>query len=64
MTETTGTPLPPVTNPKKNNRWMIAILVAVVICCGCFGVVGLLVGFWEPIQDAFGLPTMLPIITG
>jgi hypothetical protein len=51
-------------SPKKTNPWIIAILVVVVVCCGCFGVVGLLIGFWDPIQQAFGLTTLMPILQG
>lgn len=65
MTETSGSPLPPPEDaPQKTNPWIIAILVIVVVCCGCFGVVGLLIGFWEPIQQAFGLSALLPVLTG
>jgi hypothetical protein len=65
MTETTGLPLPPTeATPKKTNPWIIAILVIVVVCYGCFGVVGLLVGFWEPIRQALGLSALLPVISG
>jgi hypothetical protein len=53
MNKATGTPgQPPVLTPKKTNPWVIAILVLVVLCCGCFGVVGLIFGFWEPITQS------------
>jgi len=64
MTEATGTPLPPpVATPKKTNPWIIVIVVIVVVCCGCFGVAGLIFGFWDPIKQALGLSTLLPAIT-
>lgn len=53
MADLPGTPgQPPVLAPKKTNPWVIAILVLVVLCCGCFGVVGLIFGFWEPITQS------------
>ncbi len=64
MSEATGSPLPPpAIPPKKTNPWIIVILVIVVVCCGCFGVTGLIIGFWGPIKDAFGLATLLPALT-
>jgi hypothetical protein len=64
MTEATGTPLPPpAAAPKKTNPWIIAIVVIVVVCCGCFGVAGLLFGFWGPIRQALGLYALLPVLT-
>jgi hypothetical protein len=63
MTEATGTPLPPPgTAPKKTNTWIIVILVIVLVCCCCFGVVGLLVGFWDPIRQAIGL-SLVPVLS-
>jgi hypothetical protein len=43
---------PPAVPPNKTNPWLIAILVLVVLCCGCFGVIGLIFGFWEPITQS------------
>jgi hypothetical protein len=64
MTDETGMPLPPpVVTPQKSNPWLIAIVVIVVVCCGCFGVIGLLFGFWEPIRQAFGMSALLPVLT-
>ena len=64
MNESTGTPLPPPSDtPKKANPWIIAIVVIVIVCCGCFGVVGLLFGFWDPIRQAFGMSALLPVLT-
>jgi len=64
MTEAIGTPLPPpAVAPKKTNPWIITIVVIVVVCCGCFGVIGLLFGFWDPIMQALGLSALLPVLT-
>lgn len=58
MSQETGTTLA----PKKTNPWIIAIVVIVVVCCACFGVIGLLFGFWEPISQALGLNALLPVL--
>jgi hypothetical protein len=64
MSEGTGIPLPPpAVEQKKTNPWIIAIVVLVVICCGCFGVLGLIFGFWDPIQQTLGLSSSLPGLT-
>jgi Na+-transporting NADH:ubiquinone oxidoreductase subunit NqrB len=67
MNEATDIPLPPPeATPKKTNPWIIAIVVIIVICCGCFGVIGLVFGFWDPIQQSLqslGFYTLLPLIT-
>jgi hypothetical protein len=44
----------PVENIQKTNPWIIAILVAVMVCCGCFGVIGLLISFGPTILQALG----------
>jgi hypothetical protein len=62
MSQETGAAFPPpAATPKKNKPWIIAIVVIVVVCCGCFGVAGLLFGFWEPIMQALGLNALLPV---
>jgi hypothetical protein len=62
--ETVGSPPPQVEGaPKKISPWIVAVLVIVLVCCTCFGVAGLLIGFWDPIRQAFGLSTLLPILT-
>jgi hypothetical protein len=64
MTEATGAPLPPPTaSPQKTSTWIIALVVIVVVCCGCFGVIGLIVGFWDPIRQELGLSSLLPNLT-
>jgi hypothetical protein len=51
----TGSPLPPpAAAPKKNNTLVIVIVAIVVVCCACFGIAGLIFGFWDPIRQAFG----------
>ncbi len=63
MAETSDTPTPPpAVAPKKLSPWIIAILVIVLVCCGCFGAVGLAVGFWDPIRQAFGFTSLLPVL--
>lgn len=65
MIEQTGPTLPPPEAvPKKINPWIIAVLVVMLVCCACFGVVGLLVGFWDPIRQAFGPSSLLPVVVG
>ena len=63
MTEATGAPLPPEAAPNKTNSWIIAIVVIVVVCCGCFGVIGLIFGFWDPIMQALGLSALQSVLT-
>ncbi len=64
MTETTGAPFPPpAATPKKTNTTIIIIVAIVVVCCACFGVAGLLFGFWDPIKQALGLSILLPVLT-
>ncbi len=59
MSEATGTPLA----PKKTSPWVIAILVIVVVCCGCFGVTGLLFAFFgDQILQALGISALLPVL--
>ena len=42
--------------PKKSNTALIAVIVAVIIlCCGCFGALGLIIAFWQPILSELGL---------
>jgi hypothetical protein len=63
MSEAAGTPPPPPEAvPKKINPWIIAVLVIVLVCCGCFGVAGLVVGFWDPVRQAFGPSSLLPMM--
>jgi hypothetical protein len=59
MAQDAGTPLPPPA-PQKTNPWIIVILVIVVLCCGCFGVIGLLIAFGEPVLHELGLTSFLP----
>jgi hypothetical protein len=63
MNETSGTSIPPPAgSPQKTNPWIIAIVVIVLVCCGCFGVVGLLIGFGPGILQALGLSAALPVL--
>ena len=63
MSQEPSVPLPmPAGTPKKANLWIIASVVIVIVCCGCFGVAGLLFGFWEPIMQALGMNTLLPVL--
>ena len=63
MNETTGASNPPpAASPQKTNPWIIAIVVVVLVCCGCFGVVGLLIGFGPGILQALGLSAALPVL--
>jgi len=63
MTDAPGSPLPsPAAAPKKTNTWIIVIVVVVVICCACFGVAGLIFGFWDAIMQAIGVNLLLPIL--
>ncbi len=63
MAEQPGRSLPPSPAPQKTNPWIIIIAVAVVICCGCFGVTGLLLAFGPEIMHELGLISLLPFLT-
>ena len=55
MSETPGAPLPPpAAVPKKTSPVVIIIVVIVVLLCACFGVLGLLFGFSDPILQMLG----------
>ena len=41
---------------------MIIVVVVVVACCLCFGAIGLLLAFGEPILTEIGLGAILPIL--
>jgi hypothetical protein len=44
---------------QKTNPWIIIIAVAVVVCCACFGVTGLLIAFGPEILHELGLAAVL-----
>jgi hypothetical protein len=46
--------LPP-TPPKKTNPWLIVGGVLLVLCCACFGSLGLILAFGQDLLNAFGL---------
>lgn len=51
--------------PGKTNPWVIALVVIGVICCCCVGFIGLVFGFWEPIQQflqSLGLFALFPTL--
>ncbi len=50
--------------PSKTNPWIIIVVVAVVVCGGCFGVAGLLLAFGPEILHELGLISLVPILTG
>jgi hypothetical protein len=52
LTEAGGAPAPA---PKLTNPWIIAIVIIVVVCCFCFGALGLLLAFIEPILNELGV---------
>jgi hypothetical protein len=66
MSEATDNPLPlQAAPPKKTNPWVIALVVLVMLCCCCIGVIGLIFGFWDPIQEtlkSLDLYTLLPLV--
>lgn len=42
-------------HPSKPNLWLIAGVVVVVLCCACFGALGLILAFGEDLLNALGL---------
>jgi len=55
---------PSAPTPQKTNPWIIIVAVAVVVCCGCFGVIGLLLAFGPEVLHELGLALGLPLLTG
>ena len=63
MVETTGTPVPPPSAPRKMEPWVIVVVALVVLCCLCVGATGLLFAFGGPILNELGLlHTQLPAL--
>jgi len=46
---------PPAPPKKSNNALAVVIAVVIVLCCGCFGALGLIIAFWQPILSELGL---------
>jgi len=46
---------PPAPPNRSNNTVMYLIAAIVVLCCLCFGALGLIIAFWQPILSEFGL---------
>ena len=57
-------PPPPPAQPanppalQKTNPWIIIIAVAVVVCCACFGAIGLLIAFGPEILHELGVASV------
>ncbi len=63
MSEPGGSPLPaPVDPPKSTSPWLITLAVVLIGCCSCFGVMGLLFTFGEPVLQALGMHSLLPLL--
>ena len=62
MTEAGGAPLPPAPAPAKTQPWIIAVVVAVLLCCGCLGVIGLIAAFAPDVLHELGLTSWLPLL--
>ena len=63
MSDSADSPIPPVASaPKKTSPWIIVLLVVVLLCCLCFGIAGLIFGFWDPIKQALGMQLLLPAL--
>jgi hypothetical protein len=63
MKETSAAPLPSPTL-QKTNPWIIIVAVIIVVCCGCFGMIGLLLAFGPEILHELGLASLPPILIG
>jgi hypothetical protein len=55
LTEIPDPTLPAPAAPQKTNPWLVIILVSVVLCCFCIGLIGLLIAFGGPILNELGL---------
>jgi hypothetical protein len=63
MTDSAGAPVP--SNAlKKTNPWIIIIAVIVVVCCGCFGILGLILAFvpWQQLNLSSWLPALSGLV--
>ena len=47
--------------PQKTNPWVIVLVVAVVLCCACFGGIGLLWAFGQDLLNSFGIYVLTPL---
>ncbi len=65
MANVTNTPSPSASPPpvQGTNPWIIIIAVAVVICCVCFGILGLLIAFGPEIMHELGM-VLIPVSHG
>ena len=59
MIEASGPP-PSSPAPQKLKPWVIVLAVAVVVCCFCVGVIGLILAFGDPILQELGLSASFP----
>jgi hypothetical protein len=62
MIEPGSAPLAPAPAPAKTNPWIIVSVVLVVLCCGCFGAIGLLIAFVPDVLHELGLTSWLPLL--
>jgi len=50
----------PAPAPQKTNPWIYIVAAVILVCCLCFGAVGLLLAFGPEILHEFGLSSLLP----
>ena len=64
MVDPSSPPLPaPAPTPQKTNPWIYIVAAVILICCFCFGVVGLLLAFGPEILHELGLSSLLRQLT-
>jgi hypothetical protein len=59
VTELTNAPASAPPGPAQLQPWAIVVIVLVVAGCACFGVLGLLLAFGDPILQQLGLTSLL-----
>ena len=60
MTDTAGAPPSTPASDSRRNPWVIVIVAAVLLCCFCIGICGLLFAFVPDILQELGFNVLSP----
>ena len=47
---------------QKTKTWVFIVAGILVLCCACFGIVGLLIAFGPDVLQELGLTAVLPLL--